>query len=506
MIKIVLRLKLVFIYLLLLISGCTFDPEKITEIDREPVIEPDYSGVTIPPNIAPMNFMIREDGKFFSLYIKSSNGYEKKIRSKDGTVQFPSATWKKILKKAGSGTISVEVTAGMNKVEGNRYRAFKLHVAGDPVDPWICYRLLYPGYEAYLQIKIIQRSTESFREKSLVENQLLNSNCVNCHSFCLNDPEKFFVHVRGSVGGTYFAEGKKVVRRNLKTSEMKYGAVYPSWHPGGKLVAFSSNSIVQSFHASQEYNIEVTDLASSLVVYNLEKNEMSKVPDDDSTVYMETFPEWSPDGRYLYYCRAKKTNDTSDFARIKYNLVRKPFDQETFKFGKAEILFNADSIDKSVSFPKVSPDGHYLVFTLHNNGNFSIWHKEADLYLLDIRTGKISHPDINSDQTESYHSWSSNSKWLVFSSKRGDGLTARPYFSYLGPDGNFAKPFVLPQKDPGLYRRLVKTFNKPELVTGKIGLNPRDFERASKKEAVKCLVGGKPDVVDDLNPSMKYIH
>lgn len=499
-------LLLVPVLIFFLIAGCSANKGDLTEADREPSIDPDYSGVTVPENIAPLNFKINEEGVFYTLTFSSEKGFKISMKSKDGIIKFGRKSWKKLLESSHGGKIVIDIISEDKSGIRTKYKPVNIFVVDDPVDPVLCYRLLYPGYEAYLQIKIIQRSTESFREKPLVENQLLNSNCANCHSFCLNDPEKFFVHVRGSVGGTYFAEGKKVVRRNLKTSGMKYGAVYPSWHPGGKLVAFSSNSIVQSFHAAQEYNIEVTDLASSLVVYDLEKNEMSKVPDDDSTVYLETFPEWSPDGRYLYYCRAKQTNDTSDFARIKYNLVRKPFDQATFKFGKAEIVFNADSIDKSVSFPKVSPDGHYLVFTLHNNGNFSIWHREADLYLLDISTGKISRPDINSDQTESYHSWSSNSKWLVFSSKRGDGLTARPYFSYLGPDGNFAKPFVLPQKDPGLYRRLVKTFNKPEFVTGKIGLNPRDFERASKKEAVKCLVGGKPDAEDDLNPSMKYIH
>jgi hypothetical protein len=438
--------------------------------------------------------------------VTSDNGIKIPIKSNDGIIKFRRGTWKKLLSNNHGGKITIETIIESKDRKRFKFKPISMHVVDDIIDPFLCYRLLYPGYEAYLQLKIIQRNTESFGEKSLVENQLLKTNCINCHSFCLNNPEKFFVHVRGSVGGTYFAEGNKVIRRNLKTSEMKYGAVYPSWHPGGKLVAFSSNSIVQSFHASQEYNIEVTDLASSLVIYNLEKNEMSKVPADDSTNYMETFPEWSPDGRYLYYCRAKQTNDTSDYARIKYDLVRKPFDQATFKFGKAEILFNADSIDKSVSFPKVSPDGQYLVFTLHNNGNFSIWHKEADLYLLNLSNHNVIRLDINSNETESYHSWSSNGKWLVFSSKRDDGLTARPYFSYLGTDGNFKKPFVLPQKDPTLYRKLIKTFNKPEFVTGEIGVSPRDFERASKKEAENCRVGDKLSTEKDLNPSMKYIH
>lgn len=93
---------------------------------------------------------------------------------------------------------------------------------------------------------------------------------------------------------------------------------------------------------------------------------------------------------------------------------------------------------------------------------------------------------LNSDETESYHSWSSNGRWLVFSSKRGDGLTARPYFAYFGSSEEVGKPFVLPQRDPTLYERMVKTFNRPELIVGKINIDARDFERASREKPAKA--------------------
>jgi len=486
MIKALTGSQLALFFGLFLTAGCTTDFEGIDEIDREPVIEPDYSGVTIPPNIAPMNFIIREDGKSFSLSVKSSNGYVKKVRTSKGVVRFPLHKWKKMLKDTGRGEISIEITAVVNATEIRHYRPIKIFIANDPVDPWLCYRLLYPGYEAYKQLEIIQRCTENFREKPLVDNRLLKTNCINCHSFSGNNPDRLMVHVMGSLGGTYFSEGKRIVRRDLKADEMEYGAVYPAWHPGGTIVAFSSNSIVQSFHASQVYNIEVTDLASSLVVYDAENNEMSPVTETDSVPYLETFPEWSPDGRFLYYCRARQTADSSASDETKYDLVRKPFDMSSFSFGKAEVVFDACAIGKSVSFPRVSPAGKYLVFTLHNSGNFSIWHKEADLYLLDIQTGKAERMSVNSEFTESYHSWSSNGKWLVFSSKRDDGLTARPYIAWFASADSVGKPFALPQKDPALYGHLIKTFNRPEFVKGRIRFGPRDFERASGRKALKA--------------------
>jgi WD40 repeat protein len=486
----VIHILLFLLFGLFISTGCKRD-YKISETGREAFIEPDYSGVTIPPNIAPMNFQINEAGRSYRIIATGKSGYTLSLRSSDGIVRFPERSWKKLVKESEGGKIEITISSENKDKTFSKFSPFFLNVTMEPMDPYICYRLLYPGYETYSQIKIVQRNIESFGEKSVIENQLIKNNCVNCHSFNRNNPEKFLVHIRGTVGGTYFINGGKITRTDLKTKEMTSGAVYPAWHPSGKYVTFSSNSIVQSFHSIPEKNIEVIDFASSLVIYNIEKNEISPIEESDTVKYLETFPEWSPDGKYLYYCRANQIIDSTDFKSIKYNLLRKPFFEETMTFGKAEIVFNASAISKSVSFPRVSPDGIYLVFTLHDYGNFSIWHKEADLYLLDLRNNKTEKMSLNSNETESYHSWSSNGRWLVFSSKRGDGLTARPYFAYFGSPDQIGKPFVLPQKDPTLYKRLVKTFNKPEFVTGKINFGPRDFERASKEKSVTAVWGGK---------------
>lgn len=481
----------ILIAVFILFAGCKDgNKENIRVLDREPVIEPDYSGVTIPVNIAPMNFIIKEDGHSFRVKATSSTGSQLSVKSSDGIVRFPTDSWKKLLAGTEGGKIGIEVFSEDDEKNIIKYNLVNLYVANEPIDPYLCYRLLYPGYETYLQIKIVQRCIEDFKENSLVENQLIKDNCINCHSFSQNNPEKFLLHVRGSVGGTYFAEGKKITRTDLKTKEMTSGAVYPSWHPGGRYVAFSSNNIIQTFRAIPDKNIEVQDLASSLVLYDTEKNEISPIIESDTTKYMETFPEWSPDGKYLYYCRALHVPESSDFKIIKYNLVRKSFDQASRSFGKAEIVFDAMAINKSVSFPRISPDGQNLVFTLQEYGNFSIWHKEADLYLLNLLNGKVDKMNLNSDETESYHSWSSNGKWMVFSSKRADGLTARPYFAYFGSPDQVGKPFVLPQKDPAYYRWSIKTFNKPEFVTGKIELGPRDFGNAAKAVSVKAKWAG----------------
>jgi WD40 repeat protein len=476
-----------FLILTFISGGCNQDVDpNILSAGKPPMIEPDYSDVTIPCNIAPMNFSILEPGENYIITCAASDGTKEVIKSSDGNVRFPLKAWKRVLGHSKGGIIKIEIISEDGKGKLLRYDPLMMKVVDAPIDPWLCYRLLYPGYESWVEMQIILRSTENFTEKSLIENQLLDGSCVNCHSFNKNSPDRFLVHVRGSKGGTYFFNGKELIRRSLRTENMTANAVYPAWHPSGKYVAFSSNKTVQSFHMKTGKNIEVTDMYSSLVIYDIEKNGMFDTKDRDTVKYMETFPCWSPNGDYLYYCRTRQVKEGYDFKSVKYDLIRKQFNHDTREFGTAEVVFKASDTDKSVSFPSVSPDGKYLIFTLHNYGTFSIWHKEADLYLLDLQTMKCDMMNINSEETESYHTWSSSGKWIVFSSKRMDGLTARSYFAYFGSSDSVGKPFVLPQKDPVLYRRLAKTFNRPELITGKPEATPRDFMEASKKEPLKA--------------------
>ena len=267
---------------------------------------------------------------------------------------------------------------------------------------------------------------------------------------------------------------------------MKNGSVYPRWHPSGKYVAFSSNKIVQRFHSADNKKVEVSDLESSLVLYDVDKNEIMPIPLPDKEKYMDTYPEWSPDGKYLYFCRAAQIGEEYDYQQIKYNLWRVSFDIDSRSFGDAELIFDASKIDKSISFPRISPDGRFIVVTMADYGCFPIWHKEADLYSIDLDTRKAVRLELNSDFTDSYHSWSSNGRWLVFSSKRGDGLTARPYISYIDENGNSDKPFILPQKNPEFYDRFLKSFNVPEFSLMKIELSPGKIRKIAKQGALQA--------------------
>ncbi len=482
-------LKNIFLTLLavLFIYSCAEKPQAdfiVSEL--APKLEPDYSELIIPPNISPMNFIIKENGSSFFVRFSSDKGTEIEVYSRSGKIKIPEKKWHKMLENNAGKEFKMDIFAKNKRDSWLKYKTIINKVDREPTDPFIYYRLLFPGYESWSELSINIRNLGNFRVQSLIENRVVDENCINCHSFNNGKTDDFLFHVRGSMGGTYFYSNGTFRKINLKTKEMKNSAVYPRWHPSGKFVAFSSNKITQRFHAADNKKVEVTDLESSLVLYDVTKNEIMDINPANRDKFMDTYPEWSPDGNYLYFCRSVQIGEQYDYKQIKYNLYRVSFDKEKRSFGEAELVFDAIQLNKSITFPRISPNGKFLIVTMADYGCFPIWHKDADLYSIDLTNLTASRLTLNSDFSDSYHSWSSNGKWLVFSSKRGDGLTARPYISYIDEKGNSYKPFILPQEDPEFYQRFLKSFNIPEFSTVEIDLNPGKIRKLAKTEATSA--------------------
>jgi len=455
--------------------------EPMGSLERTPAIFPDYSNITIPMNIAPLNFEVKEEGERFRALLKGADGKAIKLKSKGSLFRIPRRPWGRFL-KANQGS---EFTVTILQKANNRwtgYLPFVIHVAREPIDPYLVYRLIPPGYETWSAMGLFERNLTTFREKPIIENKNIDDNCVNCHSFSNGNSENMLFHIRGSMGGTIIKLGDEIGKVDLKREETLSAGVYPSWHPSGKYIAFSTNRIEQYFHARPEKTIEVLDRQSDLILYNTANEVITHVPGTEGDRYMETYPSWSPDGRSLYFSRTD-ANATTPFDSIRYDIYRIEFDPEDGTFGKTEPVLLASEQAKSASFPRISPDGNYLLCTLHDYGTFPIWHKEADLCLVDLSTGKIEvQESVNSDDTDSYHSWARNSRWIVFSSRRYDGRYTKLYISYMNTEGQFQKPFLLPQKDPGMYDSFFYSYNRPELITGPIEVKPRSWVQAAREK------------------------
>lgn len=468
-----------YIWLSMILISCSGEIKNPVELDREPVLIPDYSGITIPPNIAPLNFSINEKGEKFRVKIVAQTGVSLSINSNDSLITIPSGKWRKLLQAAAGSDISIEISI---KDSGKWVRFINVvnSVAKDSIDSHLVYRLIDPGFEIWNKMGIYQRDLQRFEEDPIMINEMSEHNCINCHSFSVNNKNMLF-HMRGKLSGTIIYRNGILTKVNTKTDSTISAGVYPAWHPNGRLVAFSVNKITQVFHSTHDRRIEVADTVSDLILYDAETNIVSQCADIATKERYETFPVWSPDGRFLYYCSAL-AEPLASYEKIRYSLLKIAFDPVSEKFGAVDTVISASKTGKSVTFPRISPDGNYVLFCMSDYGNFTIWHDDSDLFLLDITSGEISKPDINSDNSESYHSWSSNGRWVVFSSRRIDGLFTTPYFAYFDSDGKFFKPFLLPQKDPLFYKLCFKSFNRPEFVSEKVVLNPRILSKAAKSE------------------------
>ena len=462
-------MKKVFLYILALTAVLTAChnvkvPEKFTDINKTPRIYPDYTDVTIPVNIAPLTFEL-EDACDEIVARFTVGDFE--LLCGGQAVQPEMDDWREMVNKAVNKDINVEVYARFGE-SWERYKPFHITVSPDSIDPYISYRLISPSYVAYEELTLNQRCLENYDEEVMVNNMLcgeeISGQCVNCHNYQQYNPKRMQFHARQFHGGTVIAYDGKLSKINMRNDSILSAGVYPAWHPWLPLIVYSTNKTSQSFHTQNPNKVEVFDAVSDLIAYDVTKNEVTNIENDVNE--FEVFPVWAPDGKTLYYCSAHfEFRDTVEhgtevirrYQEVKYNIYKKSFDLNTYQFGPRELVFQADSLGKSATLPRISPDGRYLMFTMGNYGVFHIWHREADLYLLDLASGQVRAMDeINSKETESYHAWSSNGHWVVFSSRRDDGSYTRPFFAHIDANGKGSKPFELPQADPDYHRQFLK--------------------------------------------------
>ena len=472
-------------------------PSQYSEGNELPTIYPDYVEVTVPVNIAPLTF--EWDGTPCTDMVTRFTADDEQLVLGGQKAQPSFDEWRTLAEKAQGKAIGVEVFTQNDGGQWTRHKPFNIYVSPDSINAWMSYRLIAPSYVAYEELTLNQRCLENYDERVMVDNMLCGveetGQCVNCHNYQQYNPGRMQFHARQHHGGTIIVYDGKMKKVNMKCDSTISAGVYPAWHPWLPLIVYSTNHTSQTFHTRNLNKIEVFDSASDLILYNVENDEVSNVENDP--VEFEVFPAWAPDGRTLYYCSAhfeRQDTVSADVEvirrakEIKYALYKKSFDPDTRRFGPKELVFPAESLvaetdsaatfnsSKSVTLPRVSPDGRYLMFTLGNYGVFHIWHREADLYLMDLSTGEVRPMDeINSPDTESYHSWSSNGRWVVFSSRRDDGGYTRPFIAHIDKDGKGSKPFELPQRDPDYHRQFMKSYNIPELMKGPVTITPQEF-------------------------------
>lgn len=475
---------------LLGLVACTEKPSQAQLTGTLPAIYPDYIGVTIPAGIAPLNFNImcgeaRTEAQIDQVYVMVTGSKGGEITAAGDWADFDIDEWHALTQQNVGGTLTFTVYVKQQGV-WLQYNDFKIEVSPYPLtDYGLTYRKIAPGYEVYSHIGNYQRDIHSFHEEAIIESQSVPGQCMSCHTANRTNPAQFTFQLRGKHGSTLVqreveasdparnttANGKPAARQWLvsKTDSTLSKCVYPYWHPSGNFCAYSLNLIHQMFWTGKEHLIEVFDDASDVIVLDVRNLEILRSPlIEHTSQWYETYPTFSEDGKWLYFCRAEAVPMPKDCESCRYNLCRIAFDAETRTFGDSvEVVIDAASVGKNITFPRPSYDGRWLMYCYSDFGNFPINHKESDLWLLDMTTGE-QRPATggNSDEAESYHNWSSDSHWFVTASRREDGRYSLLYLASIDDEGNVSKPFLLPQQNPWLYYHYsLYSYNVPDFTS-----------------------------------------
>mgnify|MGYP002852234809 CR=1 FL=1 len=462
------------------LASCVRDVVNPQSMNCTPPIWPDYIGVTVPVDIAPMNFNILDDESGYvtecvDVVARGSKGGELHVQGE--YADFDVDEWHELTRRNKGGAIVFSVCV-YSDGKWRKYDDFTMYVSSYPLDDYgLTYRRIAPGYESGGDIGIYQRDIHSFDESAILSETAVPGQCMNCHTANRCSATQYLLHMRGGKGGTLVENGGAHKLLNTKTDSTKANCGYSYWHPDGRYIVSSINSIHQCFFVGKDRRIEVFDTMSDVLVLDTETDELVLCPllqTDD----WETYPVFSADGKTVFFSSAAPHDLPVDYDKVRYSMCRIAFDETNATFGETvDTILSADEQGKSFTYARPSYDGRWLMYNVTDFGNFPVNHTEADLWLMDLRTGQTRRLDeVNSDDSDSFHNWSSDSHWFVFSSRREDGMYNNAYIACVDDEGKVTKPFILPQKNPlKHYRESLDSYNCPDFTKDKVRMNARQI-------------------------------
>lgn len=289
--------------------------------------------------------------------------------------------------------------------------------------------------------------------------------CANCHSFSSDGKT-----VGLDLDGPQSDKGTYGVAKVGRITEIGRKDVY-SWNedfkgkpkggktigflsrlsPDGKYVVTTVNEAVYIHNYMNNRYIQVFyPTRGVLAVYSKATGEIRLLPGADDTAYVHCDPVWTPDGRQIVFARARAKdpyvpgqkdpefpNDPNE-TQIRYGLYRIPFNGG--RGGKAEAIAGASDNGMSNTFPKVSPDGRFVVFVKCRNGQ--LLRPDGRLWMVPLQGGAAHLMDCNLDEMNSWHSFSPGGRWMVFSSK-GMSYYTQMFLTHIAEDGSDSPPVLI---------------------------------------------------------------
>lgn len=467
---------LIIIGFALMLGACSRSVPTASDSGAFPSTFPEINETTIPYNIAPMNFKIDTLCSKMVVEVRGKD-YQFRQMSRSNKMQFSSRKWSKLLEKSKGDSIYIQV---YTKFEGRwaKHRILSLFVAPEPIDDYLVYRLATSGYEPWNNIGIYQRRLSNFEQTIVMNNRMLPGTSMGCYTLAQNSPENMLIQLLEKNAGIILRQGNKLKKISVDSDKRSGLVEHPSWHPSLRFIAFSKYKVTPDEPKNGHVRARTVDLNSDVLIYDVSRDELFRSDILSARNVYEAFPSFSPDGKRLFFVSAPAIDMSLENPQIRYDLCAVPFDVQTGRVGfEVDTLISSLRTGKTVSIPKISPDGRFLMYTRSDSVSFLGYNSDDDLFMYDLqrhRTYPLS--TLNSSDEESSHSWSSNGRWVVFSSRRMDGVFVNCYIAYIDKNGQARKPFLLPQEDPDFYKNFLYSFNIPEFSNGEVDIDRFDFE------------------------------
>ena len=456
------------------------------------------------------------------------------------------ATWAAIKQHSVEGAATVTITGfqGQNVDQAVSRGRVSIKTSKDPVGAPIFYRdvPLMPTETEKGVIKPIVPSALpliAWRLRNIGEtgSRLLMERlptCANCHSFS-RDGRTLGMDLDGPQNDkSMYAIAPVAPQMSIRNEDVIVWNSFPGMPPGRRTIAFMPQLSPDGQYAVATLDEEVYvanfkdyrflqvfyPTRGILAWYDRAGGRLQPLPGADDPRYVHATAVWSPDGKYLVFARAEAKNayppggKLAEYAndpnetQIQYDLYRIPFNAG--RGGRPEPIAGASRNGMSNSFPKVSPDGRWIVYVQCRNGQ--LMRPDSQLYIVPAAGGQARRMRCNTRLMNSWHSFSPNGRWLVLSSKSRSPYT-QMFLTHLDEAGNDS-PAILIEKATAANRavNIPEFVNIPPQGLLKIDAPATDYYRvidyaselAKKRQYEAAIVEWKKAL--ELSPSEPLVH
>jgi hypothetical protein len=249
--------------------------DRCRSVGRLPRIHPDYSGTVIPPNIAPLNFLVQENGSYYCVKIHSKQGEPIEVFSRTPKIVIPQNQWHRLLSINRGQELCFDVFVKTQDDLWNLFSTITNKIAIEDIDAFLVYRKMHPTHtHKGGKMTIYQRNLENFNESLVLDNGYYKGGCLNCHAFCRNRTDKMLIGIRSYV--VYGVSTLLIESGVVNKIGAKFG--YTSWHPSGRLAAYSINHLPMFYHFARNEVRDTVDLNSLLAYYLVDSKTVKTSP------------------------------------------------------------------------------------------------------------------------------------------------------------------------------------------------------------------------------------